>query len=156
MVWSLDIAIRDGKGKIGHVGVYLPDATTVLGVSDFLEAFVIPLDALIDGVITGVSASLGLPLPPGIKTVSEADSDREEGALFIYDTVGGFSTKQRIPTFKEALLVSGTTQVNQADLDVSSFVSFMVDGVPSVADPCDYRGADIQALASALEDFKRY
>ena len=156
MVWTLDIAIRDGKNKMAHVGAYLPTVTTVANIEAFLAAFVVPLDAMIDGVITGVTASLGFDLPTGIKTISEADSDREEGALFVYDTAGGFSTRQRVPTFKEALFLSGTTQVETADLDVASFISFMVDGVPAVADPCDYRGADVTAVASALEDFKRY
>jgi len=165
-MWQLSITMRDDKDKRASVQLYLPfsDLTTITDAAqspvEFAQQFATYLNAVTTGVIESISLSLRVDLPAGLRTVPDASSDVEEGALFIYRTANGFTTRQRIPTFDESLIQPGTREVDRTALVVADLIEMMT--IPSdlpgnwgIA-PSDSRGDDITAVTETREQFRTY
>lgn len=153
MPLSAVFTIRDAKGARSITEVNI-DTATIANAQTFITAFAPLVDALILGVIERVGICVTATLPAGLRTVPTLGSDVEEGAKFMYNTVGGYKTGLRLPTFNEAFLVDGTQRVDLADAAVLAFNVAMTDGLATF-EPSDYRGDDITALRSALESFQK-
>lgn len=118
------------------------------------------LEPIIDGRI--VSAQWIIPVGFDFTPqVADPNSDVEEGATFLFETADGYSTRMRIPTFKEALLVAGSRAVDLTASAVQDWVNTIIDGPDSLAGiPEDRinmttnRGEDITLLRAAYEVFK--
>lgn len=165
----LSVTIMDGKGKTAVVRAYskklldadfqhvtLPKTYEAMGDNILQD-----LEPVIDGQILDAEWRVPVALDFTPQT-ADPDSDVEEGAMFTFQTDGGFLTEMRIPTFKESLLVAGTDLVDTADSDVLDFVNTILDGPDGVAgvgedrvDMTDNRGQDIHALVTAQEAFRR-
>lgn len=161
MTYTLDYGIEDEKGKVGHCEVNIPTAVLVADVILFAADMAQLIDAMVDGRIVSINGSFSITLPGGIKGTVTAGADREEGARFGFDVTGGvFKTAVRIPTFKESLIVAGSSIVDLEDSDVAAFVDAMTDGIDpaggatGLIQPCDKRNTDIITLGSALENFQ--
>jgi len=158
MTYTLDFTIYDRNKKVSHAIVNLPAATTTAQVAAFVTAYAPVLEALILGAITDCTVSYNAVLPSGLRTAALDEADREEGGLFIwaaYDAGDRYFTRQRIPTFRETMLILGTNQINQEDAAVSEYITMMLSGSGGGI-PSDSRGVDIDELWSAEDDFKRY
>lgn len=158
MVYTLDFTIYDRNKKASHAVLNLPTATTVAQIAAFVEAYAPLLEATLMGAITDCTVSYSVALPAGLRTDALDEADREEGAEFVWAAVSGadrFFSRQRIPTFRETKLVTGTNQVNLDDADISALVTVMLAGTAGGI-PCDSRGVDITDLWSAEDSFKRY
>lgn len=153
MPLSAVFTIRDAKGARSTVEINI-DVATIANAQTFITAFAPLLDALILGVIERVGICILATLPGGLRAVPTLGSDVEEGARFMYNTVSGYKTGFRVPTFNEAFLVDGTQRVDLADADVIAFNNAIEDGLATF-EPSDYRGDDIVALRSALESFQK-
>lgn len=153
-VVSVLFTIRDAKGARSLVEIYLPGATTIDLAQDFVDAAAPLINALILGAIERVGLCVSGTLPAGLRTTPDVGSDVEEGARFIFNSDGGYTTSVRIPTFDEQFIVDGTTTVDSTAGAVASFVAGMTAGLATVQ-PTDYRGADIESIKSAREDFQR-
>lgn len=155
-VWTVDFTIEDRQRAPAHLIVNLPSTTSVVLVNTWLGVIAPFIEALIDGAIVSVSASLALDISGlGLRTAALDNADREEGALFSFHTSGNHYTRMRIPTFKEGKIVTGTKLVDLSDGDVSTFVTSIIAGSAGGA-PCDSRGEDIDDINNAVDDFKRY
>jgi hypothetical protein len=153
MPLSLIYTIRDGKGARSTVEINV-DVATLANAQTFLTAHAPLLDALILGVIERVGICASGTLPGGLRTTPIVNSDVEEGARFIYNSVGGYKTSVRLPTFNEAMMLSGSQRVDLADADVLAFNVAMTDPLATFS-ACDYRGADIVSLRSAVDSFQK-
>lgn len=154
MAVSVLFTIRDDKGARSLVEIYLPSATTIALAQDFIDDVAPLIEALITGAIERVGICLSGALPGGLRANPLAGSDVEEGARFIFNSAGGFSTSLRIPTFDEQYVLDNSNLVDTAAGAVTSFVAGMTAGLATVQ-PTDYRSADITSLKSAREDFQR-
>jgi len=159
------VTIRDGKGKKANVLLHsevLDDADLVAGATyeSMGDNLLQDLEPIIDGEI--VEAHWLLPVGFDFTPqTADPDSDVEEGALFVWETVDGYQTRTRIPTFKESLLVAGSRLVDLTEGAVQDWVNTMIDGPDALAGvPEDRfnmttnRGEDITVLRAAYELFK--
>lgn len=153
-MWTIIFTIKDAKGKTSKVEIHLPGAVLLAAVEAFMNSFVLLLDAVIGGMITGMSATRNFTVPGAAKQAPQAASDVEEGALFIFNTVGGHQTRFRVPTFLETKVASDSRLVNQADAAVAPLINAMIAGLAGTL-PSDARDEDITSISSAKELFQK-
>lgn len=159
MAFTISLSIKDAKGNQGTTEFNFPSDYDFDDVVLFAQQAATRINALIKGAITRISLGYAVDLPAGLTATPDPNSDVEEGARFQFKTENGFYTAMRIPTFDEALLISGTKNVDLTDADVDDFVGSMVDGAPVVAlggvlSPSDKRDEDIASLEYAREEFQ--
>lgn len=149
--------VLDEKGKTSTVFSNIPTTFTAAQALEAATDFVSLIDALIKGQVTSVGLCYEVTLPAGIKATPDADSDVEEGALFIWGTELGHTTKMRLPTFDETYIVAGSKQVDLAAAAVAAFTGVITAGTPVVGAATvpftDTRDEDITTLRSAREMF---
>jgi hypothetical protein len=161
MVLSVIYTFKDGKDKTSFTEVPIPLGTTLANAVIFAQQMAILVDALITGRVARIGIAATVTMPGGIAVVAAATSDVEEGAVFQYRTSGGFHKSCRIPTFNEAMIVTGSDVVNIADPDVLAFNTAMLTGInlagfggTGTVSPCDLREEDLVAIDFAREDFQ--
>jgi len=157
---AINLTIRDGKTPPNEstVTLYTTDGYTL----PQLVGAVIVIAPLIKNIITGGISSATLAIDVDLSGIvgigaADPDSDTEEGALFIWDTDLGNPKRNRIPTFDEALLLSGTREVDMTDLTVIAFNNAILAGVVSGAATVEFvdsRGEEIATLTDAYESFQ--
>ena len=154
MAVSVLFTVRDDKGAKSLVEHYLPDASTLADASAWIAAAAPVIDTLIKGVIERAGVCVSVALPGGLRTDPLQDSDVEEGARFIFGSVGGYTTSVRLPTFNEGYLQANSNLVDLADASVQAYVDGIIGTLGGIA-ATDYRGASVNMLKSAREDFQR-
>jgi len=150
---SAIFTILDGKGARSTVEVNI-DTDILTEAQAFITAYAPLLDALILGRIERVGICASATLPGGLSAVAVEGSDVEEGARFMYNSVGGYKTSVRLPTFDESKIIPGTQRVDLTDVDVIAFNSAMISPLATFS-AVDYRGADIISLRSAVDSFQK-
>lgn len=155
-MWTVVITVKDAKGAKSTIQVSFPGATLLGAIITFMQNFLPLLDVIIGGQILSYSANFNVSDlgTYGLKGAPAANTDVEEGALFVWTSENGFLSRNRYPTFLETKILAGTRQVNVADTDVAAVINDMVAGVGGTA-PSDGRGDDITALSSAKEMFQK-
>ena len=158
--FSAIYTIRDAKGETSVMEVKVPDNLTVVNLGIFAQQMANLVDNVITGAITRIGVALSFPLPGTLKAAPLANSDVEEGARFGFRTTNGYPTGFRVPTFDEALIASGSKEVNTVDADVAALITAVVAGINLVpvggtgtVGATDDRGEDIIALNFAKEQF---
>lgn len=163
---TLNITIEDGKGATSIMSVnseVFDDADLTGGKTyeSWADNMLQDIRPLLKGAIRKASWIIPVTLDFGPDT-PDPDSDVEEGAHFLFITAGGYTTKIRVPTFDEALLIAGSTLVDLAAGAVQDFVNTVIDGADALAgvpedrmDAVDSRGDDIAALKDAYEYFTK-
>lgn len=155
---AVTLTVVDGKDQESTVTLYTTDGYTL----PQLIGAVIVVAPLVKNIITGGIKSASLVIDVDLSgivgiSVPDPDSDTEEGALFIWSTDGGHDKRNRIPTFDEALLVSGTREVDLTDLTVIAFNNAMIAGVTSggaTVEFVDSREEELNLLQDAYESFQ--
>lgn len=160
---TLNLTIEDGKGRFSTMSVNLEQGRD-LSFNDLDEAgrdLQVDVIPLIKGAIVGATVTVPLTLHVNALVSPDADSDVEEGALFVFETLGGsFQARVRIPTFDEAFLVPGSREVDLADADVVDFVTKITGGLDDAGladkiDVVDSHGVDLTAAVKAQELFQK-
>ena len=153
-VITLIYGVRDAKKKLSHFEMNLPSGTTLADVTTFATGMIPLVLALITGGLVSVGATINLDSLLSVgDDVAAATSDVEEGAAFQFETVNGFPTGLRLPTFDEAKFIAGTNLVNTADAAVIAFNLAMVAVGIGGIEPCDKRGEDIVTIVFEKEEF---
>lgn len=157
---AINLTVRDGKTPANEstVTLYTTDGYTL----PQLVAAVIVIAPLVKNLITGGISSATLAVDVDLSGIvgigaPDPDSDTEEGALFIWETDLAHDKRNRIPTFDEALLVSGTREVDTSDLNVIAFNNAIIAGVTAGGATItfvDSREEDIVSLQDAYESFQ--
>jgi len=147
---ALNFTCVDGKGQESVVTLYTTDSFTL----PQLVAAGIAMVPLVRNMITGGIISCSLSVDIDLATlfgsfptipVPDADSDTEEGALFIFRTSGNHDKRNRFPTFDENLFFAGTREVDVAHAQVAPFITAIQSGVSA-------GGATVTFVDSRLED----
>lgn len=149
---KIQYTIRDAKGFLSRTLVHIPSATTLTNGVTFAQDLGAVVDAVIGGKLESIDLCIGVALPGGIKTDPDADTDIEEGALFVYEDADGRVFRQRLPTFLESLILTGTRQVDNSNAGVQAYTDTIVSGNGTVA-PVTLAATDITALVSDKEQF---
>lgn len=165
------ITIMDGKGQISTMKHYCErfdyndyatgDATNTPWHESMLDNLLQDIEPIIDGEIIDAKFvwPVGFDFTP---QTADPDSDVEEGAVFTWETVNGYKTTTRVPTFKESLMISGTADVDLTAGPVQDYVNTILDGpdaVPGINEDrfniTDNRGEDVVAIVSAGDAFRK-
>lgn len=161
-MFSIIYSISDGKGSVSTTEVNVPSSVSLVDVTAFAAALASLINPIITGAITRIGVVLSIALPSGLRATPGADSDVEEGARFQFNTVGGYFTGMRLPTFDESNIVPGSNVVDLSDGAVNAFVLAMtglLDLDPGAGEnfvnPTDKRGAEVQSVKFAVEQFLR-
>lgn len=156
---GITVSVVDAKGATSNSTVWVPGASDIDDVIEFAEALAQNWANMQTGKVTKVGVTIAVDISSLSNNTLGANSDVEEGARFGWGVVGGFKSSNRIATFDETLIVSGTKQVDITDTDVAEFIGWMVSGFTPVSTvvilPTDYRSAVISSQDSALEDFQK-
>lgn len=133
LLGKITLTIRDSKNKLGFLRFYISDndygnvGTVIEDVIGFWQEASQRLDPLITGVIEGISWSIEIPLPAGLKTVAENDSDIEEKARLAFSPLGtaveGYACE--IPSFDHAYFGTGTVIAFFDEADVDFFTQLL-------------------------------
>lgn len=156
-IFSVLYSIVDSKDATSTTEIAVPDSFSLVQITGFATSMAALIDAAIKGKITRVGVVIAVTLPGGLKTEPDADSDVEEGARFQFNSVGGFLTGFRLPTFDEAYIPSNTKAVDITDPVVAPIITAMTTGITvggTPVTPSDKREADIVSLKSAVEQFQ--
>ncbi len=151
-------SLKDADGHQSTTSIRIPSGTDHADALAFASDVATLLDKVIDGVITRVGISSIVTLPGGLKSAVLDNADVEVGATLIYDAVGGFLFRHRIPTWKKSLINVGGNTIKQGDGDVDAFVAMMKDGITPIAtlvQPSEHREADITELSSGVQTFTK-
>lgn len=155
---QIQASFVDEAGKSGTTSFNVPTATTAANAALAAQAWALLVDEITDARIVGLSMSLPVSLPAGLKSAPVDGARAGVGALFQFNTSGGHLTKMIIPARKEAIITDDTDVVDTADTDVANFLSEMQAGLDLTAvsgtgtvSPCDSRNEDIVSLDDAYE-----
>ena len=132
--------------------MHIPSATSLANATTYAQAFASALDDVIGGKIESVDICIGIALPGGLKADPAANTDIEEGAVFVYEDADGRVFRQRLPTFLESLILTGTRQVDNDSVDVQAVTDLIVTGNGTVG-AVTLADTDITALVGDKEQF---
>ena len=149
--YDMRFVIQDGKSPAQRstMVIHFSDTETIASLTTKFGQLVSLINAMIDGVIIGGSLTLPLPLP-GSPGTALATADVEEGSLWILQTLAGFKSKFRIPTFKESLIDAGG-EVDQTNAAVIAFLGNLLNA-PIAS---DNRGDALDSVVLAREMFQK-
>lgn len=160
LVTSINVVVQDGKGARSTTTFNLPSGLSIADLTETAQQGAQLIANLINGQVVSVQACIGIDISALTNNTGAAGTvDVEEGARFIFQTINGFSTSMRLPTFAESRVTLGGNDVDQTDPDVIAFKSFMENGFTTggatLVQPVDTRNEDITSLKTAKEDFQR-
>ena len=160
--YTVTYTIRDEKGATSTPTFYLDGAASPTDAKASATEALKAISLLTDGALDAASIVLPIDVSGIGLSAPLSGSDVEEGARFQYTTVQGFFTSQRIPCFKESLIVAGGNDVDQSDANVVAYRDGMFgswDGTPSggtgLVKTVDSRNEQTNSLRSAVESFQR-
>jgi len=158
-------SVVDGKNKGTDLNYYVlgDDSYTLNSVDGAARAFIPILRNLMNGGIKGGSISLAIDTSalytsfPSIP-IPDPDSDIEEGGEFVFYDAERHIFRNRIPTFDEALILTGTRQIDILDSRVVAYLDLILSGLAVGLDEyfvTGIRGQQIASNKSAEEDFNK-
>jgi hypothetical protein len=155
--FELFIRVRDEDGDASTMTLRFPDALALVDITDYADAFLTLLDAVIDGKIEAAGVCVAVTLPGGLKASPVNNTDVQHGMQFLF-RAGTYPVRLRVPTWDPALIVPGSKNADMSDSDVLNFRNAILAGLTpdiTLVEPSDNRGADVDAWVSAVENFRR-
>jgi hypothetical protein len=161
MAHQITFTVADEKGDTSTITIPVPDSTALTDLPLMAQALADLLEPMVTGGLVNAFIRI-VPTITGWAAAAAADSDVQEKAEFALRTAGGFVKRLNLPTFLESLFNANSKDVNQADADVSAFVTALEDGIDltgaggsGIVQPCDLREEDLTSLLYATENWGR-
>lgn len=155
---NIALTVRDGKGALSNPSVHILSSTILDDIVEYAQEFATVMDGIMTGEIIAISATVRVALPGGLGSAA-ANSDVEEGAMFLVDCVGGVKSRLRVPTFDEAKMIAGSKLVDMTDAEVILLVAHLEDGftttTPTDVDTLEYREADMELVTAGYDAFQK-
>lgn len=146
MNYMMRFSVRDAKNESRSFQIPIVGSMT----DDEMEVYASTVWLLMGSLTNGGHPKVSVTSFPDISRYIPADrspvaiSDVEEGAELIFRTAGGFIVRQRIPTVNENIMIPGTDEVDPTNLQVSAWITMMIQGFGGGNHPVsDYRLDDI-------------
>lgn len=149
LLTQVTLTVRDAKNKPGQHRFFidLDDPTwntndqILVDVVAYLQEVASRVDAIIRGAIVEISLTMSIPLPGGIRTSPELDSDVEEKAKLAYNQPGLAPFENTIPSFDHTLFPTGSTVLDPNSVaDVSYLVQLLVNSTEALDWAGEYGG----------------
>lgn len=149
----ITISGQDHKGDVGRMTYYVPSGQSVGDITLQAQAMAVLLDGVTGMLLTGITLTLGLALPGGLKGTATTLQDVEKGANVGFDAANtAYRQTIRIPAINESL-VSGEV-FNIASGAGLAFVTGVINGVSPVL-PSDKYGNDITGALEGIVTFRK-
>jgi hypothetical protein len=158
---KLTVYFVDDDGAKSSTSIHMPtsfDAVAVVNAA--LE--IIPLMVAISCAgFVEASVSFGIYDPDA--TGAQSGSDVEKKAYFSFNTADFTRAKMAFPALYEDMYEANNLYVDEADPDISAFLTALLDGVsvndgagsPTTVSFCEYREADLTGLEKAYAQHRR-
>jgi hypothetical protein len=151
VVSVLSYQLTDADGNKKSLPIYVPAAATLANLQLFSDALAALLDDHTDAQITGISATVGLTTPGGLKGTPVAESNVQEGALLSFGlAASNYSHGLFVPGWAQADFSGGEV----VDENITALIAQIVTGSNSVA-PTSREGLDIDAYINGLKRFRK-
>lgn len=153
VVSVLSYSILDADGNVKSMPIYIPAGATVANIQLFSDALAPILDDVLDGKIDGVTLSIGLTLPGGLKITPVANSNVQEGALLGFDVAASnYKHSIFVPAWATGFFTGN--EVDTVATEVGALATQLVTGSNSIA-PSDRAGLDLVALTDGKKRFRK-
>lgn len=145
----VSFSLIDDDGTTKSMPVYFDSSESVASIITTASDIATALDALSGAAITGISMTLSVAIPVGLKTAPVANIEAVRGALL------GFNVDES--NYRHSIFVPGAIEaaftgrvVNLANVQVSNFVSVVGGGATT-----NPEGLDLQGVISGIKSFRR-
>lgn len=147
----LSYQFTDADGGKKSMAVYVPATATLANLQLFSDALAALIDDHTDAQITGISATVGLTTPSGLKSEPVAGSNVEEGALLAFTLAAS--------NYGWSVFVPGWAEADFADKaviseNITDLIAQFVTGSNSVL-PTSREGLDIDGYSSGKKKFRK-
>lgn len=143
--------IDDNDGR-KTVNVFLPAATTQANIATFAASFAALLDAVTGLQIDGISYTIDVAIPGGLKTSPTADYEVERGAQFSFANASRYKWGHYAPGWLNELFVGDEIDLEGAG--VAAYVNAFVDGL-SGTNPTNGYAFDLTSLAASKKTHRK-
>lgn len=151
VVSVLSYQFTDADGNKKSLPVYVPAAATLANIQLFSDALAALLDDHTDAQITGISATVGLTTPGGMKSVPVAGSNVQEGALLSFGlAASNYSHGLFVPGWAQADF-TGPAVIAE---NIAALIAQIVTGSNSIG-PVSREGLDIDAYITGQKRFRK-
>lgn len=150
-------SVVDDDGDVGTTAINIPSGFSLSQIGEFGTAMATLLDAVLGGKVTNAELSVSVDLSALTSNTALSTSDVEEIGSFAFETAGGFPVRVNIPAIDELMVLSGSDDLDQADLDIAAFIAAMENGIAvtgGTVSPTDVAEDDIVNTLSARERFR--
>lgn len=150
--------IKDNLGVTASMPLYfeIDDGSTIADMVGFLQTAITATDAVTDGLIVQVGATVTVPLPSGLKSAPAATAEVERNGLFNFlqeDIKYRFGVA--VPAFKASLIANG--KINLAAAAVTAFTQLISNyGAPGSPDFTSTSYYSLKSLSDALLSFRKH
>lgn len=154
---EVTVTIRDASGDKAQASFFVQGGFTLSQYNEMSADLANALDAVIGGVIDQMSLRLPVDLTALTGNTVGATSDVGDVGQFQFRSTENRPVKINIPGILEAVVASGSDDINQADTDVAAFLAAMEDGISTLAgliQPCNIGEDDIEVTEFARERFR--
>lgn len=150
--------VQDGDGKQSQMTLNVASDTPLAEMQAIVDTVAQLLIPVLGGSLVDAQYTVKADLTASTWYVDAANtanvlSDIEEGAVFVFESIDGYRTSIRMPTFDESLIVQGSDNVNTADTDVAAFIAVMLNGIDNTAEGGSL-GAGSEAQPTTSHDFE--
>lgn len=157
---SVNVTVKDAKGATASTTFHIPSATAHDDALEYAAEVGQYVATLSNGEVTNVSITYPVDISSFTGNTLVSTSDVEEGGLFLWETEGGYKSRNRIAAFIETFV---NTTDKTIPIDVGNTVQDFVDMVTggftaistNVVETVDYRGDVIDTCNGAKEQFTR-
>lgn len=142
-LFTAKVSVIDGSGDVATSTINVDKADAATAVTSF-NALLELIAPMLEGTIQKATMTVPLTLPAANPPSADPRSDAEYKAVFSFRTAGGHTTSVSIGAFKRTLTNANADTINTSALEVSDFVTSMIDD-----GFCDSRLENIIALIGA-------
>lgn len=146
------VRVDDAAGRSRRHTVNLPSTMSIANVTTFSDAYLVLLDAIMDGLVTEATVKLPVALVGGLKGAAIANGDVRIGALFSLINPSGKLKDVWVPNFTPSKFTGDL--VNQAATGLAAYIAGLVSGAGGFS-PTNGYGDDLTALDHAIKSIRK-
>lgn len=153
---DLLVSFLDGNGNSSRTIVHLASTVTLAEAVATGQAIAPVLDALSEAKVTGVDIVYHADLSAlTLKADPVADSDNEDGALFIFTDADGRIYRTRVPAIDHTYVLPNSKDLDTTASQVTDWTGGITGGFGGGPDPVTKAGTDITTIKSQKQSFSK-
>lgn len=154
---EVTMTIRDASGDTAKASFFVQNNFTLSQYNEMSADLANAVDAVIGGVIDGMSLRIPVDVSALTGNTIGATSDVGDVGQFQFRSDENRPVRMNVPGILETVVAAGSDDINQADTAVAAFLAAIEDGVTTLAgviQPCNIGEDDISSTEFARERFR--